>query len=140
MNIYFVVKAIKAIAPATVSLTMQQAQRNEYIIKVLKSLNLDSIQPPKDFEGVYAYALVEDGIFQADYILNFFRNKEIKKAFAKAFAEKALAINNEEWNTLKDEAQKAKIYLVQVQEFHQVFVTLAKRSMNTVEVINVQLQ
>ncbi|OYD95791.1 hypothetical protein CDG76_12775 [Nostoc sp. 'Peltigera membranacea cyanobiont' 210A] len=136
-----VVNAIKAVAPATVSFGIQQAQRNEYIIKILKSLNLDSIQSPKDFEGVYVYALVEYGVFKADYILNFFRNKEIKKAFVKAFAVKALAINNEEWNTLKDEAQKAKIDLAEVQEFHQVFVSVAKRSINPGEVItNVQLQ
>lgn len=136
-----VVNAIKAVAPATVSFGIQQAQRNEYIIKILKNLNLDSIQSPKDFEGVYVYALVEYGVFKADYILNFFRNKEIKKAFAKAFAAKALAINNEEWNTLKDEAQKAKIDLAEVQEFHQVFVSVAKRSINPGEVItNVQLQ
>ncbi|MEH2407441.1 AAA family ATPase [Nostoc sp.] len=134
-----VVNAIKAVAPATVSLGMQQAQRNEYIIKVLKSLNLDPIQPPKDFEGVYAYTLVEYGVFKADYILKFFRKKEIKKAFAKSFVENALAINNEEWNTLKDEAQKAKIDLAQFQEFHEVFVSLAKRSRNPGEVIsNVQ--
>ncbi|MEH2352582.1 AAA family ATPase [Nostoc sp.] len=136
-----VVNAIKAVAPATVSFGIQQAQRNEYIIKILKSLNLDSIQSPKDFEGVYVYALVEYGVFKADYILNFFRNKEIKKAFAKAFAAKALAINNEEWNILKDEAQKAKIDLAEVQEFHRVFVSVAKRSINPGEVItNVQLQ
>ncbi|MEH1946742.1 MAG: AAA family ATPase [Nostoc sp.] len=136
-----VVNAIKTVAPATVSFGIQQAQRNEYIIKILKSLNLDSIQSPKDFEGVYVYALVEYGVFKADYILNFFRNKEIKKAFVKAFAAKALAINNEEWNTLKDEAQKAKIDLAEVQEFHQVFVSVAKRSINPGEVItNVQLQ
>ncbi|MEH1921337.1 NACHT domain protein [Nostoc sp.] len=131
-----VVNAIKAVAPATVSLAIQQAQRNEYIIKILKSFNLDSIQPPKDFEGVYAYALVEYGVFKSDYILNFFRNKEIKKAFAKAFAENALSTNNKEWNTLKDEAQKAKIELAQVQEFHQVFVSLAKRSKNPGEVLS----
>ncbi|MBE8969596.1 NACHT domain protein [Nostocales cyanobacterium LEGE 12452] len=136
-----VVNAIKAVAPATVSFGIQQAQRNEYIIKILKSLNLDSIQSPKDFEGVYVYALVEYGVFKADYILNFFRNKEIKKAFVKAFAAKALAINNEEWNTLKDEAQKAKIDLAEVQEFHRVFVSVAKRSINPGEVItNVQFQ
>lgn len=136
-----VVNAIKAVAPATVSFGIQQAQRNEYIIKILKSLNLDSIQSPKDFEGVYVYALVEYGVFKADYILNFFRNKEIKKAFVKAFAAKALTINNQEWNTLKDEAQKAKIDLAEIQEFHQVFVSVAKRSINPGEVItNVQLQ
>ncbi|MEH2081437.1 MAG: AAA family ATPase [Nostoc sp.] len=136
-----VVNAIKAIAPATVSLGIQQAQRNEYIIKVLKRLNLDPIQPPKDFEGVYTYALVDYGVFQADDILNFFRNKEIKKTFYKAFAEKALTIDNEEWNTLKDEAQQAKIDLVKVQKFHQVFVSVAKRSRHPGEILtNVQLQ
>ncbi|MEH2422776.1 MAG: AAA family ATPase [Nostoc sp.] len=136
-----VINAIKAVAPATVSLGIQQAQRNEYIIKVLKRLNLAPIQPPKDFEGVYTYALVDYGVFQADDILNFFRNKEIKKTFYKAFAEKALAIDNEEWNTLNDEAQQAKIDLVKVKEFHQFFVSVAKRSKNPGEILtNVQLQ
>jgi hypothetical protein len=130
-----VVNAIKAVVPATVSFGIQQAQRNEYIIKILKSLNLDPIQPPKDFEGVYVYALVEYGVFKADYILIFFRNKEIKKAFAKGYAENALATNNKEWNTLKHEAQKAQIDLAEVQEFHQVFVSLAKRSKNPGEVL-----
>ncbi|MEH1816829.1 MAG: AAA family ATPase [Nostoc sp.] len=136
-----VVNAIKAVAPATVSFGIQQAQRNEYIIKILKNLNLDSIQSPKDFEGVYVYALVEYGVFKADYLLNFFRNKEIKKAFVNAFAEKALDINNEEWNILKNEAKKANINLTEVQEFHKTFVSVAKRSINPGEVItNVQLQ
>ncbi|MBD2411520.1 hypothetical protein FACHB389_17905 [Nostoc calcicola FACHB-389] len=135
MNIDPVINTIKTIAPATVSLAIQQAQRNEYIIKILKRLNLDPIQPPKDFEGVYAYALVEYGVFKADYILSFFRDKEIKRTFYTAFAEQALAINNQEWNTLNNKAQKAKINLAEVQEFHQVFVSVAKLSINPGEVL-----
>lgn len=37
-------------------------QRNEHVIRILKRVGLDPEHPPKDFEGVYQYALVEYGV------------------------------------------------------------------------------
>jgi hypothetical protein len=140
MDIKLVINAIKTIAPAA-SPIIHQAQRNETIIKVKKKLGLDPAQPPKDVDGVYAYALVEYGVDKPESILNFFREKEIKTAFWKAFNENPSgfvtdAENFLDWNILGDEIREAKINLLpEFQEFYKVFVSVAKRTRNPAEVI-----
>jgi len=75
----------KNIGQKVAPLLISQAQRNEDIIKILKQLKLDPIQPPKDFDGVYAYTLVEYGVYKPEPILELFREHEIKKAFLDAY-------------------------------------------------------
>jgi hypothetical protein len=79
------VKAINEIARFAAPKIINQVQRNEIVIKILKTLNLDPANPPKDFDGVYAYALVEYGVGKSAPIWDFFREKEIKTSFWKAF-------------------------------------------------------
>lgn len=78
-------KVITAISSAAAPHVIKQAQRNETVIKVLKSLQLDSAHPPKDFDGVYVYALVEYGVGKPESILKLFREQDIKANFWKAF-------------------------------------------------------
>ncbi len=136
MDIDFIISAIKNAAPATVSLAIQQASRNEYIIKVLIQVGLDSVQPPKDVEGVYAYALVKYGVFKPESILNLFRKKEVKAAFWDAFNGNPLDFVRDvepHWESMRGEAQidLRKEY----KEFYDAFFSVATRSRNPGDVI-----
>ncbi len=78
-------KVITAISRFAVP-TINQAQRNEIVIKVLKDLKLDPAHPPKDFNGVYAYALVEYCVDKPKPILKLFREREIRMSFWRRFS------------------------------------------------------
>lgn len=91
---------------------IDKAKRNETVIKILKNLKIDPAHPPEDFYGVYAYALVEYALEEQgtkpEPVLNFFREKQIRDAFWKAFNENPSDfINNAEtfldWNALGDD-------------------------------------
>jgi hypothetical protein len=140
MDINLVINAIKTIAPAA-SPIINQVQRNETIIKVKKKLGLDPAQPPKDVDAVYAYALVEYGVDKPESILKFFKEKEVKTAFWKAFNENPSAFVTDAedflyWNILGDEIREAKINLLpEFQQFYKVFVSVAKRTRTPAEVL-----
>ncbi len=140
MDINLVINAIKTIAPAA-SPIINQVQRNETIIKVKKKLGLDPAQPPKDVDAVYAYALVEYGVDKPESILKFFKEKEVKTAFWKAFNDNPSAFVTDaedflDWNILGDEIREAKINLLpECEEFYKVFVSVARRSRNPAEAI-----
>ncbi|SRR5579883_846809 len=139
MDINLIINVIKTVVPGTVSLATQQASRNDYIIKILKRLGLDPVQPPKDFDGVYAYALTEYGVFKPNSILEFFRKKEVKAAFLRAFHDNSLNFLKDVelyWKLIGYQEDEAEIDLHQeYQEFYQVFISVAKRSRNPVEAI-----
>lgn len=69
--------------PAT--LVINQAQRNETVIKILKDLKLDPVQPPKSVDGVYAYTLVEYGVYKPELILKLFRERDKKCLLASLY-------------------------------------------------------
>ena len=83
INIDPVISAIKPFAKPAATLVINQAQRNETVIQVLKSLKLDPTQPPKDVDGVYAYALVEYGVYKPEPILKLLEKKRLKTLFGK---------------------------------------------------------
>ncbi|MGI0490714.1 NACHT domain-containing protein [Alkalinema pantanalense CENA528] len=68
-------------------LVKDKLQRNEHVIRFLKQLGLSPEQPPADFEGVYAYALVEYGVGKPKPCLEIFRQSEIRKIFRTAFGD-----------------------------------------------------
>lgn len=68
-----------------VGATWEKAKRRESIIKLLKRFKLDPVNPPTDFDGIYAYALIEYGMDRPEAILNFFRNKFVREAFEHTF-------------------------------------------------------
>ncbi|MDJ0716324.1 MAG: hypothetical protein QNJ54_19285 [Prochloraceae cyanobacterium] len=80
------VTVITKILPCAVPKIIDKAQRNEIVIQVLKNLNLDPAHPPKDFDGVYAYSLVEYGIDKPEPILKLFRQRDIKVHFWRSFS------------------------------------------------------
>ncbi|MDF5706797.1 MAG: NACHT domain protein [Nostoc sp. S4] len=149
MNIDFVINAITAITPASVlplikavvsataSPLINQALSQESVIRGLQQLGLAKIQPGSQFQEIYSYALVDYSKYNSESTLNFFRNKENKEAFWKA----VVAFNDEEWHVLKAKAQKAQIDWVKVEEFYEVFIKVANRSINPEQVIvNTQIQ
>ena len=134
-----VVKAITSIASPAASFALKQAQRNELVVKILKEVNLDPIQPPKDLDGVYVYALVEYGVGKPEPILKLWREKEIKKAFWDAYnfncplaflkKTKQLLSPQGQETELGTEIREAKIDLrSELEEFGQKFIEVAKRT------------
>ncbi len=117
---------------------IDKAKRNETVIKILKNLKIDPAHPPEDFYGVYAYALVEYALeeenVKTEPVLNFFREKEIRDAFWKAFNENPSDfINNAEnfldWNKLGDDTREAQINIrPEIDKFYKQFVSVAKRT------------
>lgn len=127
--------AIKPFAGSVGKQVIKNAQRNEAVIQVLKSLKLDPTQPPKDVDGVYAYALVEYGVYKPEPILKLFREKEIKNAFWQAYTSRnPLGFLKEvrkflNWNTLGNEIREAGIEIqTELEEFGRVFIEVAQRT------------
>jgi len=79
-------KVITVIARLAIPPIISQAQRNEIVINALKKLNLDPAHPPKNFNGVYAYTLVEYCVGKPQAILKLFRETEIKVHFWRSFS------------------------------------------------------
>ncbi|MEW6496405.1 MAG: ATP-binding protein [Cyanobacteriota bacterium] len=134
-----VVKAITSIAKPAASFALQQAQRNELVVKILKEVNLDPVQPPKDLDGVYVYALVEYGVGKPEPILKLWREKEIKKAFWDAYnfncplaflkQTKQLLSPQGQETELGAEIREANVDLCsELEEFGQKFIEVAKRT------------
>jgi ABC-type uncharacterized transport system YnjBCD ATPase subunit len=137
--------AIKAIASMAVSPIKNQLQRNEKVIQLQKSLNLDPDHPPADFTGVYRYALVEYGIDKPQPILELFQQKEIIQAFRQAFEQKDRSIllregeNFLDWNILGDRIRELNINVQQeLADFQVVFINVANSTRTPADVIQSQ--
>ncbi|MBW4586924.1 NACHT domain-containing protein [Aetokthonos hydrillicola Thurmond2011] len=130
-----VLQAIKSLGKPATTLAINQAQRNETVIQVLKSLRLDPTQPPKDVDGVYAYTIVEYGVYKPEPILKLFREKDIKTAFWQAYtSNQPLGFLKEvekflDWNVLGDEIRAAEIKVPnELEEFGKAFISVAQRT------------
>lgn len=132
-----IIAAIKKAAPFATRLAIDKFQRNEKVIELLKQFNLDPAHPPDDFDGVYAYTLVEYGVYKPQPILNFFREKDVKSAFWKAYTsdpsnflkDADVLLKSDSLKSLGKEIQDAKIDLrLEVTEFVEVFVNVAERT------------
>ncbi|MBD2441473.1 hypothetical protein [Nostoc sp. FACHB-110] len=138
MSIDPVVNALKSLAKPAASLVINQAQRNETVVKLLKQFNFDPTQPPKDVDGVYVYSLIEYGVDKPEAILNLFREREIKKAFWSAYtANNPLGFYKEvekflQGNDLKFDIQLLRIDLrAELEEFGETFIKIAKKTSST---------
>lgn len=132
-------KVIQTILNIGAKPAMQQLQRNELVIRVLKDLNLDPTQPPDDVDGVYAIALVEYGVDKPESILNLLRQNEIKKAFWEAYTSKnpfkfLKKVEDfikpvDDWNSLGDEIRESGLDIAdEIEKFGQGFIDVAKRT------------
>lgn len=125
---------------------IQKAQRYDTVVRILQKFNLDPTHPPEDFDGIYAYALVEYGIdekgeHKPKVILELFRQQEIREAFRKAFysgnkstLDKVVerVVNLEEfddWDILGKNIRNLNIDLHQeLEEFRKKFNQLVEKS------------
>lgn len=131
-----VLKSLTSIARSAVPHVINQAQRSEPVVRILQQLNLDPVQPPKDVDGVYVYALVEYGAGKPEPILKLLREKEIKKRFWNAYTSNnplsflKHAKDFLEGNTnSSNEIEASEIGLrSELEEFGTVFISVAKRS------------
>jgi len=137
LDLNLIIGAVKSAAPFATRLAIDKFQRNEAVIKILKQFNLDPAHPPDDFDGVYAYTLVEYGVYKPEPILNFFRENDVKRAFWKAFTSEPsnflkdaeVLLKSESLKHLEKEFQDAKVDLrLEVTEFLEIFVNIAERT------------
>ncbi|MEH2005583.1 NACHT domain protein [Nostoc sp.] len=135
MNIDLVVNALKSIAKPAASLVINQAQRNETVVRTLKQFNFDPAQPPKDVDGVYVYSLIEYGVDKQEVLLNLFREREIKNAFWSAYTSpNPLGFYKEVEKFLRGKDSEFDIRLMRIalrselEEFGEIFIKVAKKS------------
>ncbi|RCJ25350.1 NACHT domain protein [Nostoc sp. ATCC 43529] len=133
MSLDLVVNALKSIAKPGASWVINQAQRNETVVRTLKQFNFDPIQPPKDVDGVYVYSLIEYGVGKPEAILNLFREREIKNAFWSAYsANNPLGFYKEVGKFLQGKDSEFDIRLLRIElrseleEFGETFIKVAK--------------
>jgi hypothetical protein len=78
---------IELAAQASAEQAWDAARRREGVIRTLKRLKLDPDHPPTDFDGLYAYTLVEWGAYKPAPLLEFFRHEFVRAAYRRAFYE-----------------------------------------------------
>ncbi|MDJ0694937.1 NACHT domain-containing protein [Mastigocoleus sp. MO_188.B34] len=127
----------KAITSIAIPVIKNQAQRSEIVIKLLKKFKIDPEHPPADFRGVYAYTLVEYGVWKPKPVLELFRKEEIKKAFRQAFDRNNASILLSEVDdfidayALGDEIKDLRIDIRrEIASFYIIFSEIAKRTRN----------
>lgn len=106
---------IGAIVEMGVEGVWQKAKRREIVIGVLKKLGLAPDRLPSDFDGVYAYTLVEYGVGKPKPILDFFRHEFIRNAFHQSFEQRDASILDDEaeslieWHKVGDDLRRMDI-------------------------------
>ena len=76
---------VGAIVEMGVEAVWDRTKRREAVIKVLRKAGLKPDVPPSDFDGIYAYTLVEYGVWKPRPVLEFFRHEFIRNAFRQSF-------------------------------------------------------
>jgi len=76
---------IGAIVELGIEGILEKAKRREAVINVLDKVGLKLDEPPPDFDGVYAYTLVEHGVGKPKPTLDLFRHGFIHGAFRRSF-------------------------------------------------------
>ncbi|MEU8330474.1 NACHT domain-containing protein [Micromonospora sp. NPDC048839] len=89
--------AFSILAKVAAQPTLDFAKRQEAVIRTLKQLHLDPRVPPRDFEALYAYSLVEFGYGKPNQVLDFFRDEHLRDAFWSSFS-------TNDWSRWNDEA------------------------------------
>ncbi|MGK7929112.1 MAG: NACHT domain-containing NTPase, partial [Spirulina sp.] len=125
---------ISELVSAGLNKVKNRVSRNLQVIKLLKKFNLKPNEPPKDFEGVYVYTLIEYGVGKPQAILKLFARKEIKDAFSQAFkANNPHLLLQKVEKYIESKALGNKIstqgidYRRELAEFSAMFIEVAKR-------------
>ncbi|NEO24156.1 MULTISPECIES: NACHT domain-containing protein [unclassified Moorena] len=133
---------ISAIVSLGVTQVTDKLNRQETVVKLLTKFKLKPDAPPKNFEGVYVYTLIEYGVGKPEPFLKLLRQANVKKAFRTAFEQD----NPSLWldvaqDYLQNEDLADKIialgldYRRELAEFSALFIDIAKRSRTPLEVI-----
>ena len=80
---------------------LDAALRREHVIRALRTLHLDPHQPPRDFDSLYAYTVIEYCSDRPKSVLAFFRDEYVLEAFRRSFA------TPDNWTRLRDETTTA---------------------------------
>ena len=128
-----------------ITIPIKKFQRNERIIQILKQYNLDPEHPPKDFNGIYVYALVEYGLGKPKSLLKLFRQEEIKTAFRKALdADNPTILLSSvdsfvDAHKISDDIKDLDIDIKrELAAFAAIFIEVAKKTRNPAEVLTNQ--
>ncbi len=143
MAIALFLQAIQALAGSP--FVTDKLKRNEHVIRVLKQVGLDPEHPPEDFEGIYAYAIVEYGIEKPAICLEIFRSAEIRQGFRQCFD----GNDPQGWLTqagayVRQEGLEARVVEAggdvqrELVEFAAAFLKMAKRSQTPKEILEAQ--
>ena len=150
-----VITAILGTVKGAAPFAAKSLQRQDFVIKLRKKFNFDPEHPPKDFTGVYQYALVEYGINKIGnlseedlpLVLELLRNEEIKTAFREAFdrhdpqillntVEKQLKTKIENYELDKNIRDRPIDVVRELAEFNAIFLTVVDRSRTPAEVMS----
>jgi uncharacterized protein YjbI with pentapeptide repeats len=77
--------AAKALVGVAARPALDRIRRQEKVIALLKKFNLAQKTPPRDFEGIYTYTLIEYCYGKPESIISFFRLEHIREAFRESF-------------------------------------------------------
>ncbi|MEU6484384.1 NACHT domain-containing protein [Streptomyces sp. NPDC046887] len=92
--------ALGALGKVVADPVKDSAMRRTAVIKILKRLHLDPNQPPKDFESLYAYALIEELNGQPPAVLRLFEDQYVQRSFRRSF-------DADDWSTVRNEVELA---------------------------------
>jgi len=87
MAILEISTVIEIILGMTSEAIAKNLNRNETVVRALQQLGIDKEPATNDFDTIYAYSLVEYGVFKPEPVLNLFRHQFVRDAFRKAFYE-----------------------------------------------------
>jgi predicted NACHT family NTPase len=145
MTLDILAKIVDTLTGSLVGSTLEQirekAKRREIVIRTLEAVGLRPDAPPPDFDGVYAYTLVEYGVGKPKPVLDFFRHEFIREAFRKSFEQRERSILDNEaenlldWSELGEELRQMDYDpRREFAQFAAVFNTLADRTRTVAEV------
>jgi hypothetical protein len=120
-----------------------RAQRNYKVWKLLKLLHLDPRVPPRDFDGLYAYALATFAADKPAHVVEFFAQDDVRQLFRQAYG-KPNAKEIFDRNIREFVAGELDAFLSkhdfdprsQINDFYKIFDHLASRGLEAKEIRN----
>jgi predicted NACHT family NTPase/formylglycine-generating enzyme required for sulfatase activity len=108
-------KVISTIIAQAAKTVWKTATQEEKVLKILDKVGLKPGAPEPDFDSVYAHTLVHYGVDKHEPILEFFRHKEIQRAFRESFEKNNRRILHLEahsfldWHRIGDELREKEL-------------------------------
>jgi hypothetical protein len=140
MAIFILDAVIGAIAEKGLESVWDTAKRREAILHILKKMGFSPNALPRDFDGLYAYTLIEYGIGKPRQVLDLFRYDIVKEAFRRSFEQRNRAAFDREMQAFIDSDIGREAYQLdynpqqELARFQAVFDELAERARTVSEV------